>query len=1692
MNIQTDPKLLQTPAHHFPPAPEQPIRDEYLHEDRLRALGESLARNGIPSLFGMETFDFQKRVRENAAKILDVYLSTNAAQTRGEMVTPAAQWLLDNNYLVEETIFQIKRDLPRRFYRELPTMTLPDGTTVPRALALAWVYVAHSDSTVAAHTFKSVVEGFQAIEPMKIGELWALPSLLRFVLVENLRRIAVRVNRARQMRQIANEVADRVLATPDDEGDRKILADYSAHARDTTFATQLLYRLRDGSQNSGKALNWLEKELETSGTDAEEIIIREHHTLSSGNVTTGNIVRGLRLINDIEWTDWFEDVSRIDALLRERTDIAALDFASRDQYRQAIEDLARRSNLSEFEVAEKATQLAGYGKQLAAPDGARNEEAQAGLSAEENVGFLLVGSRREELEKAIGYRPGFGRRLVRAFRATGWTGIVVPVFLLTVLLMVMAGSALETIGLPGPAIALLLVLFAVPASEGALAFFNTVVLLFLKPTRLVGYEFKQGVPAEARTLVVVPTLIGSRDDVEETVRKLEVHHLANMTGELHFALLSDWPDSDVEQSAADEEILDFARAEIEKLNQRYPVTNPAGSPRFYLLHRRRLYNQSQRSWMGWERKRGKLHELNLLLRGDPDTTFLPDVPLPQDVVYVMTLDADTRMMRDAVDRLVGKLCHPLNRPVIDGGEVVTGYSILQPRVTPSLTTGDEASFLQRVFSANRGIDPYVFAVSDLYQDVFGEGSFTGKGLYHIDAVETALSGRIAENEVLSHDLLEGSLARSALVTDVEVVEDYPTRYSVDASRQHRWARGDWQLLGYIFSPKSGVPALSRWKMVDNLRRTLTPIFWVMAAVAGWTLLPFTQAAQWQALLVLALFMAPTFDIVDSILPKSREATARGHFTALARDAAFGTALVALRIVLMAHSAWMMGDAIVRTLYRMFVSRQNLLEWRTASQAYQSRRQQPRLVLLADVRRGDHRLRRTDDSGPGRFHGRLRRFLLLPLLGGFAGLRLADQPVGRDRGPPACVAGGYGGSAHHRASHLGLFRDLRYGRAQPSAAGQFSGDAASGRGAAGPRRPMSASICCRSSRRATSAGSAWPTRSRASTRRSRPSRRWSAIAATSTTGTTRRRSGRSTRSTYRASTAAISPAIWSRWPLPAPNGRKRRRCICRAISTACSTASPSSTRTWPSCPTTGGSSGRSGNGCATVSSACAGRSIRSRPSPRWRRSAPSTWPCQASEIRKLAVAIDTEAKSARSAELAEWAARLEATCEAHVQDAHIDDRRSRMLRTKLLALRERCRQFAFEMDFSFLLRKDRKLLSIGYRVEEHQLDESCYDLLASEARLTSLFAIAKGDLPTEHWFRLGRPIVEIGFRGALMSWSGSMFEYLMPPLVMKEPQGGILNQTSHLIIKRQIQYGRSKRIPWGISEAAYNARDREMTYQYTNFGVPGLGLKRGLGQNTVIAPYATVLAAQFMPREAVENLERLTAIGALGHYGFYDAVDFTPQRVPEGTDHAVVYNYMAHHQGMSIVAVANAIFEGRMRDRFHSDPVIEAAELLLQEKAPRDIPIADRAHRGRRTRQGRSGRAEPGHAAHPRSGGGAALDQRDVERPLFGDGDGDRLRLQPLGRASRSRAGKPTRPRTGSAPTCSCATPRPANGGRRRRAEEARRTRPAQTLFSDDKASFVKTVGTLRSEVECIVVSEGNGEGRRVTIWNDGDATASSR
>nr|MBA3446320.1 DUF3131 domain-containing protein [Pseudaminobacter sp.] len=895
-------------------------------------------------------------------------------------------------------------------------------------------------------------------------------------------------------------------------------------------------------------------------------------------------------------------------------------------------------------------------------------------------------------------------------------------------------------------------------------------------------------------------------------------------------------------------------------------------------------------------------------------------------------------------------------------------------------------------------------------------------------------------------------------------------------------RGDWQLLRFILDPRSGVPALSRWKMIDNLRRSLTPIFWVAASIAGWTLLPFTQAAQWQALLILSLFMAPTFAIVDAILPKSRDATARGHFSALSRDVAFGTAMVALKVVLMAHAAWMMGDAILRTLYRLFVSRQNLLEWRTASQAHKSGGND--LISYHGMMGGAVVIAAIGLVVPvaADSTGAFVAFFFAIFWAGspaFAWLisrsaetedrlRISAADIERLRVVARRTWAYF--ETYVTPEHNMLPPDNFQETPFPVVARRTS--------------PTNIGVYLLSVVSARDFG--WISLA-------------DAVGRIEATMTTIERMERFRGHLYNWYDTATLRPLYPLYVSSVDSGNLAGHLV--AVAAACAE--------WAEAPSVHLQGEFEGllDSVSVLEQSLDDlpddrrqlRPLRQRLRDRiegMRRAVDTikSQPEMASirtinlavlsgEIRKLAGAVHTEVGSRHSEILLDWAMKLQATCEAHVHDAHSDEEAIEALRAKLLDLRERTRKFAFEMEFSFLMRPERKLLSIGHRVEEHQLDESCYDLLASEARLTSLFAIAKGDLATEHWFRLGRPIVEIGFKGALMSWSGSMFEYLMPPLVMKEPRGGILNQTSKLIIKRQIQYGRSKRIPWGISEAAYNARDREMTYQYTNFGVPGLGLKRGLSQNTVVAPYATVLAAQFMPQQAVDNLDRLEAIGALGRYGFYDAVDFTPQRVPVGAEYAIVLNYMAHHQGMTIVAVANAIFEGRMRDRFHSDPVIEAAELLLQEKAPRDIPVATvRTEAGER---GKVEEVEP--SADTRLIVNPAKELRSTN--LMSNG---RYSLMVTATGSGySRWNELSVTRWQSDPTedrfGAYLFLRDTDTGDWWSATTEPKRAPgeqAQTLFSDDKASFIKTVGALRSEVDCIVVSEGNGEGRRITIWND--------
>ena len=1444
-----------------------PIRAELFGTDRLEHHALSLAAaQGVVAGRPARVVRLTGRVRDNAAVLLAAYRFSAQTLQTGQQITPAAEWLLDNFHIVEAQLRQVTADLPPGYYRQLPKLAKGPLAGYPRVLGLAWAYVAHTDSLVAEPVLRRFVQAYQSVQPLMIGELWAVAITLRIVLIENMRRLAEQIVSAHQQRLAADALVDRVLA-----GGAGLAALVALEGADLSeiMAGQIAKRLR-GTDPAGTPLSgWLEDRLRRQGTSIDAAVAGAQARQGASNVTMRNIVYGMRRLSEIDWAEFFESVSLVDGALRGASDFAAMDFATRNRYRTAIEVLARGSGQSEITVA---------GAALAA--------AAAGDSAHSrDPGYALIGAGLAGLERRLGFRPTPQMWLRRQGRRLGLAGYLAAIGLVSGGVL---AAALWISGAQGAALALSGVAVAV---EAAVALVNLGVTRWVSPNLLPALEFEGGIPPEWRTLVAVPVLLTDVGALQAQVERLEVHHLSSIGGAVQYALLSDGPDADSAVLALDAPLIAQARAGVAALNARYPSEDGA---RFLLLHRHRLWNAAEGVWMGWERKRGKLVELNRLLRGANDTSFMAGVAVPQDVRFVITLDADTRLLRDTVRRLVGKLAHPLNRAVLDAGaqRVTAGYGILQPHVTPGLPIGQAGSIYQQLFSGPGGIEPYAAARSDVYQDLFSEGSFTGKGIYDVDAFDAALAGRVPENALLSHDLFEGSFARAGLASDIEVVEDFPTRQDVDARRLHRWVRGDWQLLPWIFGQRAtvgGISAVSRWKMIDNLRRSLLAPLALAGLFAGW-LLPVPQAVAWTVAVLGMLALPRLAGLPFAIVPGRISVTLRSHMLALAADAGLALAQIGVSVVLLADTAEQMLDATLRTLVRLR-TRRHLLEWLTAAQAGGN-------GLPGYTRQYVLRAR---GVALGLFTGALAYGLnpvAWPVIVPFALLWLAAPALTRrislPRQPRAMVALS---DVERTSLRLIARRTWRYFETFVTEANNFlppdNFQETPQEVVATRTSPTNIGLYLLSVVVARDMG--WIGQAEAVTRLEQ--------------------------------TLAVMQRMprfrghWHNW-----HDTTDLRVLEPAYVSSVD-------------------SGNLAGHLIAVAQACQAWVLRDVGNPQG-----------VQDALALALAAGPEAQVA--ALLAQAALRPEVAVEAAALAERLTGARSEITfwtraivashagllaqpvaPERLQTVGQTARRLALEMQFGFLLDPDKKLLSIGYSVPQNALDTNCYDLLASESQLASLFAIAKGDVPTRHWFRLGRGATPLGAGSALISWSGSMFEYLMPALVLRTPAGSVLEETNRRIVARQRSYAAALGMPWGISESSYNARDLEMTYQYSNFGVPGLGLKRGLSENRVVAPYATGLASMIDPQAAVRNYAALRALGGEGRYGFYEALDFTAARLPEGVGHVVVRSFMAHHQGMTITAIANTLQDGVLRARFHAEPMVQGVELLLQERVPRDASLA---------------------------------------------------------------------------------------------------------------------------------------------------------
>ena len=1538
---------------------EPPLRAELFSAVQMEQHGKRLAAAHLLTP-GHAPDQLLARLTENEQTLIGVCTLLMNAVTATRRIAPAGEWLLDNFYLIEEQIRTAKRHLPKGYSRELPRLLSGPSAGLPRVYDLALEIIAHGDGRVDPENLSRFVAAYQTVTSLKLGELWAIPIMLRLTLIENLRRVAVRIAASRTDQNLADGWADQMIAMA--ESDPKnlllVIADMarSNPPMSGAFVAELARRLQGQSSALALPLTWIEQHLAESGLTIEQLIQVENQQQAADQVSISNSIGSLRFLGAMDWREFVETMSGVEQTLRDDPGgiYSQMDFASRDRYRHVVEKVAKNSPLSEAEVARHALALA----QESATENDGDRRAA-------HVGFYLIDRGLAQLERKVQACWCTGESLQRWSHQTPLVLYLGGIALLTALLTGILLTKAQADGLPMRLLPILGILAVLATSHLAVALVNWLATLLTTPYPSPRMDFSAGIPPEARTLVVTPTMLTSVQGVKALIEALEVRFLANRDDSLHFALLTDWRDAPQETQPEDDALVELAAQRIAALNQKYRRVR--GEP-FFLFHRPRRWNPQEQVWMGYERKRGKLADLNALLRGDAQDRFsrvVGDTAILLNVKYVITLDTDTQLPRDAARELVGAMAHPLNRARYDADQqrVGAGYSILQPRVAVSLPGANRSRFA-RLYGNDAGIDPYTHAVSDVYQDVFQEGSFIGKGIYDVDAFEQAISGRFPENRILSHDLLEGCYARAGLLSDVQLYEDYPACYSADVSRRYRWIRGDWQIAQWLLPwvpdlngqrRKNPLSLLSRWKLADNLRRSLAPAALILLLVLGWTVL--AAPGFWTGAVLGILLIPSLLTSLLNLLQKPGDMRWSQHGAAAVRSAGRQLTQTAFAFVCLPHEAYFSLKAMICTIWRMQITHQHLLEWTSSGDHHQRRDlvafyrmmgfapalalvmalglalAKPAALAIAGpilllwlaspaiawwisrplIRRkapltADQTLFLRSVSrktwaffetfvGPEDYwlppdnyqeqpvavaHRTSPTNMGLSLLANLAAYDFGYIPVGRLIERTSCALRTMDGLERYRGHFFNWYDTQSLKPLQPAYISSVDSGNLAG--------------CLLTLQPGLLALMDDPVLST----------RWlDGIG-----------------DTFRILTDALKAE------LPIPLTRFQQ-----TLESASATP-----------PTTLMAARQRLESLATDAENAVvelGANVDSEANE-WAHALARQCRIALDELLFLAPWLAEsppaplfqrgEAKPGGFAAIPtlRQLAALEMEILPALQDA---GRRAceRIATIERLALQ--AGELA-QMDYGFLFDESRHLLTIGYNVGERRQDASYYDLLASEARLGCFVAIAQGQLPQESWFALGRLLTIAGGEPTLMSWSGSMFEYLMPLLVMPTYENTLLDQTCQAAVARQIAYGKQCGVPWGVSESGYNTVDVHLNYQYRAFGVPGLGLKRGLAEDLVIAPYASALALMVAPEAACLNLQRLATAGFEGKFGFYEAIDYTPSRLPRGQASAVVRSFMAHHQGMSFLSLAYLLLDRPMQKRFESAPLFQATALLLQERIPK--------------------------------------------------------------------------------------------------------------------------------------------------------------
>lgn len=1547
---------------------EAPLSSELFSTEQMEQYGTTLA--GL-HILGPEVEPAQQllsRLAENETILIEVHDIVSEAVKADRQITPAGEWLLDNFYLIEDQIRTGKRHLPKGYSKELPRLLNGPSAGLPRVYDIAKEIISHGEGHVDPENVRRFVAAYQVITTLTLGELWAIPIMLRLALIENLRRIAVRVASGRIDRNLADLWADKMIAIAEKDPKSLILviADMarSQPPMSTPFISEFVRCLKGQSPALAFPLTWLEQRLMEFNQTTVQMIQIGNQQQAADQVSISNSIGSLRLISSLDWREFVESLSTVDRLLHDDPAGAYefMDFLTRDRYRHVIEKVAKKSKLDETEVTRRSIGLAKAGSALKGKD-----------DRTAHVGYYLIDKGFNDLKQSIKEKKTPGSlcyEFIFRFPLLFYLG---SIFLLTLSICVALSLKAHHDGIDGWRIWTLSILTFLSLSYLSIAIINWLVTLLVKPAPLPRLDYSNGIPEESRSLVVVPSMLFNTKNIEELTEGLEVKFLANQDSNLHFGLLTDFKDSHLEKTEEDELLLQHISKKITALNKKYPR---GSNDAFFLFHRPRKWNQKDRIWMGFERKRGKLSDLNSLIRGGPESDFTKIIgnrEVLKKVKYVITLDTDTQLPRDSARQFIATMAHPLNKPGYNSRKhrITEGYTILQPRVAVSLQ-GTNKSKYAKLFGGDPGIDPYTRAISDVYQDLFGEGSFIGKGIYEVDSFEQVLNDRFPENRILSHDLLEGCYARSGLLSDVHLVEEYPVSYLADVKRRSRWIRGDWQLIPWLFpklprlyegSAKNPLSRLSLWKIFDNLRRSLIPLTLMLLLLSGWTIL---SSPWFWSLVVIGILLVPSLFIsAINIFRKPEELLISQHLAAVRQSAVRQLFQVLFVLISLPYEAYYNTLAILLTLWRLAISKKNLLEWNSENK----------------------------DENPGRFEliNSFRTMWISPVVGFLSvvilviyfpltiimvwpviGLWIAFPLIAWWISRPLVP--------HESKLNNIQIRFLRnLSRKTWSFFETFVGHDDNWLPPDNYQEHPVPVIAHRTS----------PTNIGLSLLANLSAFDFGYIL----TGELLKR----TLNTFTTmSTLERYEGHFFNWYDTRSLMPLRPLYVSSVDSGNLAGHMLTLQQGLLSLPDKlifGPRSFEGINDTLQILIEKAGKTIPAsilqfskNLSEMLNENLTNLTTVRAGleRLGPLAVGIINSLKANVNEQLLIWANNLKIQIYEALEELAFltpwifhrsfvelsasnpevnsiptlreiisgnpvllngetpDDEYINLFKVAVDHARERIKLietlveqsngFA-DLEYGFLYDKSRHLQTIGYNVEERKKDSGFYDLLASEARLSSFVAIAQDRLPQENWFALGRLLTTIDGDQVLLSWSGSMFEYLMPLLIMPDYENSLLYQTCKSAVSRQIAYGKLRNVPWGISESGYNSVDVQKNYQYRAFGVPGLGLKRGLAEDLVIAPYATVMALMVLPAEACTNLEHMENEGFSGDFGFYEAIDYTSKRLPRGQSKVVVRSFMAHHQGMSFLSLAYIILGRQMQMRFETYPLFKATLLLLQEKIP---------------------------------------------------------------------------------------------------------------------------------------------------------------